>query len=651
MAALIELDHVRREFQAGDQTIAALGDISLTIGAGELVAIVGASGSGKSTLMNILGCLDRPTSGAYRVSGVDTGRLDPDELAALRREHFGFIFQRYHLLSDLDAVANVEVPAIYAGRDRGARRERASALLRRLGLGDRLEHRPSQLSGGQQQRVSIARALMNGGQVVLADEPTGALDSKSGEEMMALIEELNAEGHTIILVTHDMNVAQHARRIIEIKDGEIIADRANPSAPPARTRPSSIPERTGSAGFLEQFGRLSEALRMALVAMNAHRMRAFLTMLGIIIGIASVVSTVALGEGSRQQILKNISSIGTNTIDIYPGADFGDEKASSIHTLTALDGDALMTQGYVDSVTPQANTSATFRYRNVSATGSVNGVGEQYFRVRDMNMAQGHIFDRDDVRALGQVAVIDDNTARKLFPGGESPIGAVILLGAMPCRIIGVAEHKDSAFGSSENLNVWVPYTTVLGRMLGQSYLRNITVRVRDDAPIDAASDSIVRLVSLRHGVKDVYAFSTETIRKTINATTAVLTALIGSIALISLIVGGIGVMNIMLVSVTERTMEIGVRSAVGARRSDILSQFLIEASLLCLIGGGMGVGLALLLATAINKIANGSFTMIISPLSILVAFVFSTLIGMVFGFMPARKAARLDPVEALARE
>ena len=645
---LLQLTHLRREYPAGDQVIAALEDVTLTIEAGEMVAIVGASGSGKSTLMNILGCLDRPTSGSYQVAGRDTASLDPDELAELRREHFGFIFQRYHLMADLTALANVEAPAIYAGQPNAERRERAKALLTRFGLADRLHHRPSQLSGGQQQRVSISRALMNGGQLILADEPTGALDSKSGAELMKVLEELNAEGHTVILVTHDMKVAEHARRVIEISDGRIIADRqtGRPAPPPAQ-RAAPAHDRAGLGAVAQ---RLSEAFRMALSAMNAHRLRSFLTMLGIIIGIASVVSVVGLGQGSRQVILKQISSIGTNTVDVYPGKDFGDEKASSIHTLTAADADALATQSFVDSVTPTAATTVTLRYRNVSATGTVNGVGEQYFRVRDMDMASGLVFDRAAVRQQAQEVVIDDNTKRKLF-GDDNAVGQVILLGSVPCRVIGVAAHKDSAFGNGNNLNVYVPYTTVLGRMLGQAYLRNITVRLVDNTPGDVAAAAIVKLLAARHGTQDIFTFSTDTIRKTIEQTTAALTGLIAMIAAIALIVGGIGVMNIMLVSVTERTTEIGVRSAVGARRSDIMSQFMIEASLLCLIGGAFGVMLALGIAALINKVAGANLRVVISPLSIVVAFAFSTLIGVVFGFMPARNAARLDPVEALARE
>ena len=493
---------MRREFPAGEQTIAVLKNVDLTIEAGEMVAIVGASGSGKSTLMNILGCLDRPTSGDYRVSGRSTGELDPDELAELRREHFGFIFQRYHLLADLSATGNVEVPAVYAGKRREARHQRAGELLGRLGLGDRTDHRPGQLSGGQQQRVSIARALMNGGEIILADEPTGALDTHTGQEVLRILEELNAAGHTIILVTHDMNVARHAQRIIEISDGEIVSDRRNPDAPrreAEREAPAAMPRRPGWQAYLDRCG---EALRMALLAMNAHRLRTSLTMLGIIIGIAAVVSVVALGEGSRRKIMDDIAEIGTNTVEVFPGKDFGDEKAAQIHTLLPSDADALARESYVDSVTPEVGTTSTVRYRNVSVNGSIQGVGEQFFRVRAFKLAQGKFFDETAVARRAQEVVIDDSTRRKLFGSHTDPIGQVIFLGSMPARVIGVTQKKDTVFGSNETLNVWIPYTTALSRVLGQRHLRSITVRVKDDVPPVAAEKAIVQVLTRRHVTK-----------------------------------------------------------------------------------------------------------------------------------------------------
>ncbi|MDP3479480.1 MAG: ATP-binding cassette domain-containing protein, partial [Desulfoprunum sp.] len=407
---LLELRGVCREYPSGEATLMVLKDINLSIAAGEMVAIVGTSGSGKSTLMNIIGCLDRPSSGSYHVEGQETGLLEPDELARLRREHFGFIFQRYHLLAGLDAIGNVEIPAIYAGISSGDRRSRALQLLTRLGLPDRTDHSPGQLSGGQQQRVSIARALMNGGKVILADEPTGALDSQSGQEVMAILRELHDSGHTIIIVTHDMQVAGHADRIIELQDGQIVADRRtnNSVAVP-------MPERAGSktvSSWLARRDRFVEALKMALVAMAGNRLRTILTMLGIIIGIASVVSVVALGDGASQRIMKDISSIGTNTINIYPGEDFGDMQSNKIRTLVPGDADALAMQSYVDTVTPVVSTSLAVRYRNISASAMINGVGEHYFRVRGYELAQGRLFDAEAVRSQAQDVVIDQNTRR-----------------------------------------------------------------------------------------------------------------------------------------------------------------------------------------------------------------------------------------------
>ena len=643
---LIALKKVRREFPAGDEVVVALKDVSLTIEKGEMVAIVGSSGSGKSTLMNILGCLDRATSGSYRVLGRDTREMSPDDLAALRREHFGFIFQRYHLLPDLTAAGNVETPAIYLGRDPAERKAEAKRLLERLGLKDRAGHTPNQLSGGQQQRVSIARALINGGDVILADEPTGALDTTTGEEVMRILRQLNSEGRTIIIVTHDMKVAEHADRIIELRDGEIIADRRKPGLPDVEMEaaPKTGRVRQGAASWRDRF---NEAFRMAVRAMRAHKLRTFLTMLGIIIGIAAVVSVVALGEGSRKQVLENISALGTNTIDVRPGSGFGDRRSSAIRTLTVADAEAIAQQSYVDSATPTVTTSVTLRRGNVSSSATVNGVGDQYFRVRGMKLEAGAFLGAESINNIGQEIVIDPNTKQTLFPDGEDPLGQVILVGQMPATVVGVA--SSTGFGSDQ-LNVYAPYTSVLRRLLGQDYLRSITVRVADNASMDAALTGITSLLIARHGTEDFYLNNTDEIRQSIEQTTGTLTLLIASIAVISLIVGGIGVMNIMLVSVTERVKEIGVRMAVGARQGDIMQQFLIEAVLVCMIGGVLGVGLALSLGFIFPLFGSG-FVLDFSVASIVLAFTCSTLIGVAFGFLPARSASKLDPIEALARE
>ena len=652
---LLKVTDLTREFPAGENTIQILKGINLEIYAGELVAIVGQSGSGKSTLMNILGCLDQPTSGSYQVKGRETRKLEADELAQLRREYFGFIFQRYHLLGDLTAAGNVEVPAIYAGVDASARQQRSTQLLSDLGLAEKTQNRPSQLSGGQQQRVSIARALMNGGDVILADEPTGALDKNSGIEVIRILRELNAQGHTIILVTHDMNVAKNASRIIEISDGNIISDRVNAPESDSEVFEQQQLDRTPqkkTPSWRSAADRLAEAFRMALLAMNAHRMRTFLTMLGIIIGIASVVSVVALGNGSQKKILENISSLGTNTITVFQGRGFGDNsKTAQVKTLVPADGEALAEQPYVDGVSPSVTSSVTARFKDTEASATVNGVSEDFFYVRGMTFQSGQAFDKEGVTERAQDVVIDNNTQKTFFGDGTNPVGQVILLGSVPSRIIGVIEAQKSMMGNSDSLNVYLPYSTVMSRMLGQSNVRSIIVRVKDEYPSAAAENAILNLLVQRHGAQDVFTQNSDSIRETIQQTTQTMTLLVSAIAVISLIVGGIGVMNIMLVSVTERTQEIGVRMAVGARQSDILQQFLIEAVLVCILGGILGVLLSLGIGQLIGHFAGDIFQMAYSTTSIVAAFVCSSMIGIIFGFIPARNAAQLNPVDALSRE
>ena len=652
---LLKVTDLTREFPAGENTIQILKGINLEIYAGELVAIVGQSGSGKSTLMNILGCLDQPTSGSYQVKGRETRKLEADELAQLRREYFGFIFQRYHLLGDLTAAGNVEVPAIYAGVDASARQQRSTQLLSDLGLAEKIQNRPSQLSGGQQQRVSIARALMNGGDVILADEPTGALDKNSGIEVIRILRELNAQGHTIILVTHDMNVAKNASRIIEISDGNIISDRVNAPESDGEVFEQQQLDRTPqkkTPSWRSAADRLAEAFRMALLAMNAHRMRTFLTMLGIIIGIASVVSVVALGNGSQKKILENISSLGTNTITVFQGRGFGDNsKTAQVKTLVPADGEALAEQPYVDGVSPSVTSSVTARFKDTEASATVNGVSEDFFYVRGMTFQSGQAFDKEGVTERAQDVVIDNNTQKTFFSDGTNPVGQVILLGSVPSRIIGVIEAQKSMMGNSDSLNVYLPYSTVMSRMLGQSNVRSIIVRVKDEYPSAAAENAILNLLVQRHGAQDVFTQNSDSIRETIQQTTQTMTLLVSAIAVISLIVGGIGVMNIMLVSVTERTQEIGVRMAVGARQSDILQQFLIEAVLVCILGGILGVLLSLGIGQLIGHFAGDIFQMAYSTTSIIAAFVCSSMIGIIFGFIPARNAAQLNPVDALSRE
>jgi len=644
--SLIECKNINRYFGSGANRVHVLKDVSLSIEKGDFVAIIGQSGSGKSTLMNILGCLDSATSGSYQIDGIETAKMEPDELAALRRERFGFIFQRYNLLGSLTARDNVALPAVYMGMGGKERSTRAEKLLQDLGLEGKEGNKPSELSGGQQQRVSIARALMNGGEIIFADEPTGALDTASGKNVIEIIQKLHKEGHTVIMVTHDPGIAAIANRIIEIRDGEIISDSSkNPEIPESKIE--RIKEKSSWLFYYDQF---VEAFKMSVQAIMAHKMRSLLTMLGIIIGIASVVSVVALGNGSEKKILADISAMGTNTISIFPGRGFGDRRSGRIKTLTIDDAKVIAKQSYVASATPQTTSGGTLTYRNTDLTASLYGVGEQYFDVRGLKLESGRLFDEGDVKEDAQVVVIDQNTKNKLFGEDTDPLGKTILFRKRPLTVIGVMQKEENSFGNADVLMLWSPYTTVMHQITGESYTNSITVKIKDDANTQVAEKGLTELLKTRHGTEDFFMNNSDSIKQMVESTTGTMKLLISSIALISLVVGGIGVMNIMLVSVTERTKEIGVRMAIGARRNNILQQFLIEAVLICIIGGLVGVGLSTAISLVFNQFVT-EFPMEISIGSVIGAVVCSTAIGVAFGFMPANKASKLNPIDALSKD
>lgn len=645
MQHIIEIKNLNKFFGEGENRVHILKNIHLEIEQGDFIAIIGASGSGKSTLMNIIGCLDTASSGSYQIAGKETAKLSADQLSELRQQRFGFIFQRYNLLSTLSAQENVALPAVYTGMAKPQRLQRAAQLLEKLGLGNKIDNKPNQLSGGQQQRVSIARALMNGGDIILADEPTGALDSKSGETVMQILQQLHQEGHTIILVTHDKHIAQFANRIIEIKDGEIIQDQRQSLQITARKMTQAATNR-GWQFYRDQF---FEALNMSINAIIAHKLRSLLTMLGIIIGITSVVCVVALGNGSQQKVLQNINSLGTNTMDIYNGTGFGDRRAESMQNLTVNDSESLMRQPYIESVTPNSSVSGTLTYRNNAFTAQVRGVSEQYFNVKGIQTVAGQLFSGEQVKQNQSVAVIDQNTQKRIFQD-RNPLGQIIMINKKPLKVIGIVDIQNVMGVNRESLNIWIPYTTAMNKISGEKKISSITVKVNQGISTAAAEKNVTALLLSRHGKKDFFILNTDSIKQTIESTTNTMKLLISSIALISLIVGGIGVMNIMLVSVTERTKEIGVRMAIGAKQQNILQQFLIEAVLVCLVGGIIGIILSGLIGFLFNRFMS-EFTMLFSTFSIVVAVLCSTLIGIIFGYVPAKNAAKLNPITALSQE
>lgn len=630
----------------GSPPALVLRDVNLEIQRGEFIAIVGQSGSGKSTLLNILGLLDRPTSGSYLINGIETSCLDMDQLAALRRETFGFVFQRYNLLPRLNCLENVALPAVYSGMVRKERYERSAELLHSLELDHKANNLPSELSGGQQQRVSIARALMNGGEIILADEPTGALDTQSGETVIQLLRDLHMHGHTILLVTHNPDIAAFASRVIEICDGKIIRDHATGTirqVPCCRRREESVVPIPRTVDFF------LEAMRMAMQSIYAHKLRSILTMLGIIIGIASVISVIALGTGSQNKIIADIQEIGTNTIEVFAGERIGDTNARRIQTLSVEDVAALERQPFLTGASPKSTAQALAVHGNRSSNVVLNGVNEQYFRIKGMRLASGRYFSRHEVEGLASVAVIDHNTKRTLFPD-HTAVGEVLFCNNHPLRVVGVFQEINNPYANTSSLAVYVPHSSMVYKITGSQELNSIIVQVDDAVQTQVAEKNLSDLIAMRHGAKDFHTFNIDSIRRLVEDTTKTMTLLISGVALISLVVGGIGVMNIMLVSVTERTSEIGLRMAIGARRSSILQQFLIESVIICILGGLLGVLLAFLGRPALNLIV-GEFPLEYSLGSILLSLGCSSFLGIFFGYLPAQSASRLHPIEALRRD
>lgn len=711
---LIELREVRKRFGGHDGVpeVEILHGINLRIRAGEYVAIVGASGSGKTTLMNILGCLDRPSSGEYLFQGEAVSGLDDDALAALRREVFGFVFQGYHLIGTSSALDNVAMPARYAGVGEQARHERAAALLSRLGLEERLQYLPHQLSGGQQQRVSIARALVNGGRVILADEPTGALDSTSGEQVMQQLDELAAAGHTLILITHDPAVAARARRIISMADGRIVGDmtapvdgRARPL--PATSRavaddsllvrhantpvrkdgrpcaevpaevPADVPTEApadlsdlhplrGRGGepapaghpaqdlpALRGRGRLPllvdlpEILRSAWRVMRLNRLRTGLTLLGIIIGVASVIVMLAVGQGSQEKVLAEMQTFGLRTIYIFREWLSDTQQA---RPLSMADVAAVQQVPNVEQASPVIDQNGIIvRHGNRTLRTNLSATTRHFAQALNWPVSQGTLLETEDEHDLRKVVLLGERVREALFGAHGQAVGQEILVGNVPFRVIGVMAPKPAPFPEDDvNNQVIVPVGAAAVRLVGSMELSRINVVIRDMRHAAETEAAIVKTLTARHGRKDFSILNQAQAVQQLAQANRTLTLMLGLIAAISLLVGGIGVMNVMLMTVRERTREIGIRMATGARQADILRQFLVEAMLLTGIGGTVGVSGGLLIGLGLKALG---IPMAFSPLAAAMAFGCAVATGMIFGFMPARQAARLDPVRALAGE
>ncbi len=653
---VILLRGLQKTYATDAGEVHAVRGVDLEVKAGDFVAIMGSSGSGKSTMMNILGCLDQASSGTYLLDGVDTSHLDSDELAELRNRKLGFVFQGFNLLSRTTAAENVELPLIYSSRrlSPDERAEGAEAELERVGLGERLDHHPNELSGGQQQRVAIARSLVNQPALLLADEPTGNLDSATSDEIMRLFKSLNESGITIIMVTHEADVAAHARRTVVMKDGLIRSDERR--LPEATNRPPAPDKAKGTF-----FGGIYLALNILSTSGRAllrNKLRTVLTALGIIIGVGAVIAMVAIGRGASAMVENQIRSMGDNLLLVFSGQVFSGgvyRGFGGSGTLTADDSEAIANQipGVV-AVSPELRSTERYTAEGKNWSGNVRGASSAYFEVRDWPLSSGAIFTDEDVRSMATVALLGQTVVDRMFPEGD-PVGRTMRIGNIPFQIIGVLAKKGAApWGEDQDDIVIVPFTTSMRRIIGTTRVRSINIKVASAAEMPIAQEQVNLLLRERHSIPDpsLDDFSVRTqdeFIKMATQTTRIMTILLGSIAGVSLLVGGIGIMNIMLVSVTERTREIGIRRAVGARGRDIRLQFIVEAIVLSTVGGAIGIGLGIGSAQLLTHYAG--WPALVSGASVAIAFGVSFAVGVLFGFFPAHKAAKLNPIEALRHE
>ena len=696
---ILKVENVTRTYLVGDRELHALAGVSLTVERGEFVAIMGSSGSGKSTLMSILGCLDRPSGGRYWLEGTEVARLGEPELARIRSERLGFVFQSFNLLARTAAAENVALPLVYSGASaaqRANRLERARGALAFVGLRGREHNTPGQLSGGEQQRVAIARALINAPSLLLADEPTGNLDTRTSHEIMEMLVALNRDrGVTIILVTHEADIAAYADRIVTMRDGRIVSDERvdKPAAVPPQGGAGAI--ESHAPGPIESEGTLAApfgafalmVLGSAAQAIWRNKMRSALTMLGVFIGVAALIAMVSVGEGANEAVRKQIESLGTNVVVVLPGASTsGGIRAGfgSASTLTVSDAQALRREDpAIAKVGYLIRQQGQIQYASENWTTVIQGVSASYPSITNWRIAAGRGITQEDESKADLVVVIGQTVYHQLFKPYETPVGAAIQVKGVPLRVIGVLAAKgQSAFGQDQDDLVMLPFTTAERKVLGVAapsqqqtpinwpyppppnpyslraqmtgYVNQIFVQATGQDQVQTAihqlTDTLIRRHRIRAGqLKDFDVRNLSQFVETAETSSRIMAILLAAVASISLIVGGIGIMNILLVSVTERTREIGLRMAIGARRVHVLLQFLAEAVFLSVSGGLAGIVMGVAFSAAISGFFGWP-----APFSLVAmagGFLFAAAVGVFFGYYPARKAANLDPIEALRYE
>ena len=695
-APVINLIDLTRSFQLGNTQVHALQGINLSVSRGEFVAIMGSSGSGKSTLMNIIGCLDQPTSGQYVFEGHDVAHLSEPQLADIRSRRIGFVFQSFNLLARTNALENVILPLLYgaaAALTSKQRTDRGREMLASVGLADRADNTPSQLSGGQQQRVALARALINQPAVLLADEPTGNLDTRTSHEIMEIIRKLNREqGVTVIVVTHEADIGAYADRMIVMRDGKILSDaRQVAVVTPVQPSATSMARATSAAApdedttFRAAF--LSMIFFASLQALARNKLRSALTMLGVFIGVAALIAMVAVGDGASAAVQKQLESLGTNMVVVQPGATTAGgirAGAGSASTLTVTDADTILhSDPAVLQVGYLTRQAGQVEYGNQNWSTNIQGVSPSYLNIVNWRIATGSTMTESENDAAELVCLIGQTVYQNLFPSGENPVGAVILIKGVPVRVIGLLVGKgQTGYGQDQDDLVMIPFNTAERKVLGVAapltsqdivsvnypppinpfglmprmtgYVNSIYVQAGGPDMVTTAIQQVTTTLAKRHRIQpgQLNDFSVRNLSQIAEAqegSSQVMSALLATVASISLLVGGIGIMNILLVSVTERTREIGIRMAIGARRLQVLLQFLAESVLLSVTGGAAGIVVGVLASFIISSVAQWPTQ--VSFTAVAIGFGFSAAVGIFFGYYPARKAANLNPIDALHYE
>ncbi len=654
---MLILSHVHKAYQMGDNVIHALQDVNLTIESGDFVSIMGPSGSGKSTLMHVLGLLDVPDSGTYTIAGLEVSQQSEDELAVLRRGVIGFIFQQFNLLPRISAAENVAIPLLYSQGSMPL--ERARVLLQQVGLGNRLEHHSNEMSGGQQQRVAIARALINQPKIIFADEPTGNLDSSSEKEIMQVLSDLNKQGITIVIVTHEESIGQQTKRIIRMLDGAIVSDERLAPIDNTHLKMAELSTTAEPAQVQSKFKQLLLHFNLGLRNLLINKVRTALSMLGILIGVGAVVAMLALGRGAQNAIEDQLASLGSNLLVLRPGAvRIGgaavQEEVGKVTRLTFEDSLALREVPLVRETAAIVDGHVQVVYLNRNWHTSILGVTTAYPRMHNANPVAGRFFTDEENLTRSRVAILGATVIREIF-GDRNPLGEFIKINRVSFQVIGVLPTKGHAGPQDQDNRVIVPLNTAMRRLLGKNYVDIIEIEAVSPEAVAKVEDVVIQVMNARHHVRENDLDSSFQLRNMAEVQAAMassattMAVLLAFIAAISLLVGGIGIMNIMLVSVTERTREIGLRKAVGAKRSDILTQFLVEAIVISVMGGVLGIVLAWVSTVVLTTITG--WPTAISFLSVALAFLFSTAVGLVFGIYPARKASKLPPIEALRYE